>query len=193
MKKVLLYSGGMDSYIISKLWNPDVRLYIDYGTNQTKIERSRLPDDVIVVDLPLSQFMSDDGKNVIKLRNLIFAAIAVNFGDIVALGGVADDVHFDSSEEFVNAETELFNKFFRTEGLNDVKIVVPYKNYTKEELLDLYVSSGYSLDELIENSWSCYNPTDAGTECGECIACKRKISAIEYVVKKYGGIKNGEI
>lgn len=33
MKKVLLYSGGMDSYIIAKLWHPDVKLYIDYGTN----------------------------------------------------------------------------------------------------------------------------------------------------------------
>ena len=31
MKKVQLYSGGLDSYIISRLWKPDVKLYFDYG------------------------------------------------------------------------------------------------------------------------------------------------------------------
>ena len=181
MKKVLLYSGGMDSYIISKLWKPDVRLYIDYHTKQTEIERSRLPDDVIVVDLPLGQFMSDDGKNVILLRNLIFAAIAVNFGDVVALGGVADDVHFDSAEEFVSDETALFNKFFTNEGLPKVTIVAPYKKYTKEQLLELYVKSGYSLDDLINESWSCYAPTVDNKECCVCVACKRKQDAIKYI------------
>lgn len=185
MTRVLLYSGGMDSYILSKLWNPDIKLYIDYGTPQTKIERSRLPNDVKVVELPLGQFMSSDGKNVILLRNLIFAAIAVNFGDIIALGGVADDVHFDSSEEFVNAETELFNKFLRNEGMSDVQIVVPVKTKTKEQLLELYVDAGYSLDSLLNESWSCYSPVN-GSECGNCIACKRKLSAIKYVKEKRG-------
>lgn len=181
MKKVLLYSGGMDSYIISRLWKPDVRVYIDYHTPQTAIERSKLPDDVIIVDLPLDRFMSRDGKNVIPLRNLIFSAIAVNFGDVVALGGVADDIHFDSADEFVNDETRLFNKFFEHEDGRQVKIIVPYKHYTKEQLLELYISHGYSLDDLINESWSCYNPTDDGNECGCCSACIRKQSAINYI------------
>ena len=192
MTKVLLYSGGMDSYILSKLWNPDVKLYIDYHTPQTAIERKLLPPDVIVVDLPLDRFMSDDGKNVIFLRNLIFSAIAVNFGNIVALGGVADDIHFDSAEEFVADETTLFNKFFRAEGLPDVSIVVPFKKYTKEQLLELYVDAGYSVDELLVNSWSCYNPTADGKECHVCPACKRKYDAIKYVKEKRGD-KDGKI
>lgn len=192
MKKVLLYSGGMDSYIISKLWNPDVRVYIDYHTKQTEIERSRLPDDVIVVDLPLGRFMSNDGKNVIALRNLIFSAIAVNFGDTVALGGVADDVHFDSAEEFVADETALFNKFFEHEGLPKVTIIAPYKKYTKEQLLELYVDSGYSIDDLIAESWSCYAPTADNKECGECVACKRKQEAIRYIKRK-GALLDGKV
>lgn len=186
MKKVLLYSGGVDSYIISKLWNPDVRVYIDYHTPQTAIERSRLPDDVIVVDLSLKRFMSTDGKNVILLRNLIFSAIAVNFGDVIAIGGVADDVHFDSAEEFVADATALFNKFFAHEGMSDVKIIAPYKKYTKEQLLELYVDSGYSLDALINESWSCYNPKNDGSECGVCDACRRKMKAIKSIKHKRG-------
>lgn len=27
-KKVLLYSGGMDSWLIDKIWKPDVKLYV---------------------------------------------------------------------------------------------------------------------------------------------------------------------
>ena len=186
MKKVLLYSGGMDSYIISKLWKPDICVYIDYHTQQTAIERSRLPDDVIVVDLPLSQFMSNDGKNVIPLRNLIFSAVAINFGDIVAVGGVADDVHFDSAEEFVADATQLFNKFFEHEHMKPVTITAPYKKYTKEQLLELYVDSGYSLDALINESWSCYNPKNDGSECGVCDACRRKMKAIKSIRNKKG-------
>ena len=184
MKKVLLYSGGMDSYIISKLWKPDVRVYIDYHTPQTAIERSRLPNDAIIVDLPLGRFMSVDGKNVIPLRNLIFATIAINFGDVIAIGGVADDVHFDSAEEFVADATALFNKFFAHEGMSDVKIIAPYKKYTKEQLLVLYVDSGYSIDDLIKESWSCYNPNADNTECGVCAACKRKQDAIAHIRKR---------
>lgn len=38
MKKVLLYSGGMDSYLISKLWKPDVKLYVDLNSKYAKQE-----------------------------------------------------------------------------------------------------------------------------------------------------------
>ena len=48
MKKVLLYSGGMDSWLIDKIWEPDVKLFIDVGTEASKIERQRLPKDVII-------------------------------------------------------------------------------------------------------------------------------------------------
>ena len=45
MKKVLLYSGGMDSWLISHLWKPDVKLYIDTGSSYAAEERRRLPPD----------------------------------------------------------------------------------------------------------------------------------------------------
>ena len=35
-KKVLLYSGGMDSWLIDKLWKPDIRLYVDMNTRYSK-------------------------------------------------------------------------------------------------------------------------------------------------------------
>ena len=180
MSSVLLYSGGMDSYIIRKLLKPDKCLYIDFGIEQNKYERNLLPADVEVVELPLHQFMSKDGNNVILLRNLIFAAIAVNYGDDILLGGVADDVHYDSSIEFVEKETELFNSFLKNEGLPPVRVRAPFKTLTKEELLRKYVDSGNDVDDLLKYSWSCYSPEN-GKECGHCTACKRKMLAISHI------------
>ena len=39
-KKVLLYSGGMDSWLIDKLWKPDIRLYVDMNTRYSRILES---------------------------------------------------------------------------------------------------------------------------------------------------------
>lgn len=83
MKKVLLYSGGLDSYIISRLWKPDVKLYFDYGIPQNVEEIKHLPSDVIIKKINLSDYMQDDGLNTIPLRNLFFSAMAVNYGDVI--------------------------------------------------------------------------------------------------------------
>lgn len=115
MKKVQLYSGGMDSYIISKLWKPDIKLYIDYGTAQTEEEKKHLPSDVIIKKLPIGEFQQDDGICTIPLRNLIFSAIAINYGDEVAIGGLASDLHFDKKPEFANLTTQLFNSVMQKE------------------------------------------------------------------------------
>ena len=38
-KKVLLYSGGMDCYIINRLENPDVLMFIDNKSNYSSMEK----------------------------------------------------------------------------------------------------------------------------------------------------------
>ena len=68
MKKVLLYSGGMDSWLISRLWKPDVKLYIDMNTRYSKEEIKRLPKDVVIEKLDLSKWERND--KIIPLRNL---------------------------------------------------------------------------------------------------------------------------
>ena len=178
MKKVLLYSGGMDSYIIDKLWKPDVKLYIDYDTKQTAEERKRLPNDVIIKDINLSQYIENDGISTIPLRNLLFATIAVNYGDIIAIGGVKEDLHFDKTKKFAKKATRLFNSVLSKEqSKRKVKVVVPYKGYTKTQLLRMYIAQGGSIEDLKNNSWSCHNPIN-NKECGKCSPCKRKQEAI---------------
>lgn len=54
--KVLLYSGGMDSWLIDKIWKPDVKLYVDMNTKYSQEEIKRLPSDVIIDKLDLSKW-----------------------------------------------------------------------------------------------------------------------------------------
>lgn len=181
MKKVLLYSGGMDSYIISKLWKPDVKLYIDYGTEQNKEEIKRLPKDVIIKKVDLREYIENDGKSTIPLRNLLFANIAINYGDIVAIGGVKDDLHYDKSRRFARKATRLFNfVLMKEDSKRKVRIVVPYRNLTKAQLLQKYIANGGDIDTLIKESWSCYHPAN-DKPCGKCNPCKRREKAIREV------------
>ena len=41
-KKVLLYSGGTDSWLIDKIWKPDVKLYIDIHGRYSEFEKKLL-------------------------------------------------------------------------------------------------------------------------------------------------------
>lgn len=186
MSVVQLYSGGLDSYIISKLINPDVKLYFDYGTEQNKNELRVLPDDVIVKKLPIGEYMQDDGICTIPLRNLIFASIAVNYGDEIVIGGLKSDLHFDKKPEFVKKATDLFNSVLEKERKPmTVKITVPFSNYTKTDLIVRYIREGFSISDLDKYSWSCHTPVN-GKPCGECQACKARKKAISEALQIVG-------
>lgn len=187
MTKVQLYSGGMDSYIISKLWKPDVKLYIDYCDAQNELEKAHLPSDVVVKELNLREYIEDDGIHTIPLRNLIFAAVAVNYGDEILIGGLKSDLHFDKKPEFAEAATNLFNSVLTKErSARKVSVVVPFSSYTKTELVKEYLQSGGAVEELDANSWSCHEP-DNGKPCGKCQACMARGKAIAEALERMDG------
>ena len=176
--KVQLYSGGLDSYVISKLWKPDIKLFIDYGTEQNKEEKKHLPPDTIIKKIELAEYTQDDGINTIPLRNLIFAAVAVNYGDEILIGGLKSDLHFDKTQSFADMATELFNSVLTKERQpKKVKIVTPFVGYTKTELLKDYFRIGGTVKDLDANSFSCHSPINH-KPCGICQACKARAKAI---------------
>ena len=107
MKKVLLYSGGVDSYMINQIWKPDVKLYVDMNTRYSKQEIARLPKDVIVTKLDLSEFERSDA--VIPARNLYLLTIATNYGDEICLGATADDRQADKTIEFAEKASDILS------------------------------------------------------------------------------------
>jgi len=175
-KKVLLYSGGMDSYIISSLWKPDIKLYIDIKGKYSEYEKQRLSKDVIIETLDLSKFERDD--MIIPLRNMYFIAIASYYGNNICLGATAGDRVLDKSFEFFskmeNILLYLYQKQWWLNKPRNISIDSTYKNYTKLDLLKLYLKGGGDIKEVYTKSFSCYSPDINGNECWDCKACFRK-------------------
>ena len=191
MKKVLLYSGGMDSWIISQLWKPDIKLYVDMHSHYSEQEKKFLPEDVLVYEFPLGQWERDD--KIIPLRNLYLCMVACNItGDEdveICLGATAGDRVLDKSPEFANKTTELLNFLYSEQWWiptgKKVRINIDYKNYTKEQLLEMYKEQGGELEIAFKDSFSCYNPSDEGEECWMCKPCFRKFVAFNHAGYKF--------
>lgn len=185
MKKVLLYSGGMDSWLIDKIWEPDLKLYINMHTEYSNEEIKRLPSDVKVIDFPyLNQFVLPN--SIIPLRNLYLYCIAANetkFEDVeICIGALDGDRINDKSQAFANKLNDLLNYLYQpqqSQPARNIKISMPFKKNSKRELCEMYVKKGGTLREIYHSSFTCYHPQN-GNECLSCKACFRK--AIPFIV-----------
>lgn len=175
--KVLMYSGGMDSWIIDKLVKPDKKVFVDFHTKACEVEKNLLPQDVIVKDIDLSEFEVQDEHKLLPLRNLLLVIVGSYYGNEVYLGSVGNSYHFDNDEYFCKKTQRLLNHLYK-EIDKKVKIKLPYCNTTKEELVKIYKEKGLDLKEAYEKSFSCYSPVD-GKECGKCVSCKQKREAFK--------------
>lgn len=178
--KVLLYSGGMDSWLIDKIWKPDRKIFVDVGTHASAEERKRLPADVIVLDFPLlGRYEMPENNYLLPLRNVFLVLLASYYGDIICLGSEAGSRHRDNGRRFAKKITRLINECLLEQG-RKIEVVTPYANKSKSELLAEYVKQGGDIKEAWENSFSCYSPID-GKECGNCRSCRQKLAAFQLL------------
>lgn len=213
MKKILLYSGGSDSWLIDKLWKPDVKVYVDMETRYSGEEMARLGDDVTIIKFPLGKYERADA--IIPLRNLYLPMVICNEfteGDLeICLGATAGDRVLDKSEVFASLTSGLLSYLYSPQHWipsgRTVKINVDYKKYTKAQMLAMYLERGGDIDLAFRSSFSCYKPV-GGKECWRCKPCFRKFVAfalngmkfesnvvqtvIEYIMKDiYPSIEEG--
>jgi 7-cyano-7-deazaguanine synthase in queuosine biosynthesis len=187
MKKVLMFSGGMDSYIGRELLNPDVLLYVDTGNRYSVKEKMNLErirkeqkEDRIVIEKAefLGKFEQPNG--YIPLRNLFFAEIGTLYGDTVYMGALKGETSRDKSGKFRKQTTELTNYLWHDLMLTkkkDVKVEFPFEKMTKTQLLKKYLDKGYSAEDLKKYSISCYDTEKL--RCGDCPSCFRRWVAEE--------------
>lgn len=185
MKKVLLYSGGMDSWLINKIWKPDYRVYVNMHTqySQTELERIKLEKDIIIIDFPLAQWERADA--IIPLRNLYLVMVVCNTfpeDDLdICLGATAGDRVLDKSLEFADMTSNLLSYLYLPQHWckgRKVRVNVDFKGMTKTDLLNEYVKLGGSLEVPLKESFSCYEPIK-GRECWMCKPCFRKYVAFK--------------
>lgn len=177
MTKVLLYSGGMDSWLIDKLWEPDIRLYIDIHGAYSAQEVARLPNGVSIANFPLlGQFEQPD--MFVPLRNLYFLMIASHYGNRLCLGATSGDGSKDKSLDFLGSMEETLDYYWDDKKVN--KIITIEKRFARRSKGDLvreYIKRGGDIERIRAETFSCYTPID-GRECGACYPCFRKYAAL---------------
>jgi 7-cyano-7-deazaguanine synthase in queuosine biosynthesis len=182
MKKVLLYSGGLDSWLISKLWQPDVCLYVNTGTDYGREELKRLPSNVIIVEFPLAQFEWKDNTRTIPMRNMFLSMIGAMYGNLICLGSLVGDNAVDKTPEFMSKANVIFEHLwqpYKTYEGKKVELVMPFKSYTKTDLLKTYLQQGGRIEDAFNESFSCFSPIKTSKEksCYNCQPCIRKAIA----------------
>jgi 7-cyano-7-deazaguanine synthase len=190
--KILLYSGGMDSWLIDKLWKPDLKLYVDIFSKYSTAEMARLADDVQVEHsiVCLEEFERADA--IIPLRNLYLALVAANVAGAqsddgepiqIMLGATAGDRVLDKSTKFARMATDMLSFLWSpqhwTKG-REIEVLVDYKDHTKVQLIQEAVDQGLcTLQQVFEETYSCYEGKK--WECWRCKPCLRKMVAVATV------------
>lgn len=190
MKKILLYSAGLDSWLIDKVWKPTHKLFFRIGTasNEKEYELIKnqleqgLIDNVEIIDYRLSQFEQPYNNYYLPLRNLHLVLMAAHWADEeteICIGSVKGSVHKDNDTKFAKQSTKLINYLFSEQGKQKVKVVVPFENTSKAELLRMYLEEGGDINNAWADTFSCYSPRGE-QECYRCTSCLSKIAAFYF-------------
>ncbi len=186
MGSVLLYSGGLDSYALAHILQPDTLLHVNMGTAYGQLETRRLAipagwrGQLAFVDLPLVQWERPDA--IIPGRNAHLVLCAANHGDEIWLAATAGDRVTDKDEVFAERMNDLLAHLFQPqwwlpEGRN-VRLSLPAKEWTKQQLVAEYLAAGGDPVAIAYDTVSCYTPRD-GDHCGACKPCARKWVALK--------------
>lgn len=174
MKKILLYSGGVDSWLINQIWKPDIRLYVDLGTDYGKEEMELFKqnnENVKILNFDLSEYELED--KFIPLRNLYLIMLACNVTDFedveICLGATIADRSYDKSMEFLKMAEDLLNymytPYISQPHSKKIKIVKDFKNNSKNELLSMYLENGGNISKAFDESYGSFKEDMTEWEC----------------------------
>jgi len=191
-KKVLLFSSGMDSYIINMLEKPDVLLFIDNRSNYSTLEMNYLKsigyDKLVFVEDFIDHSKIELSNMIIPSRNLYFAMIAANFGEEIIIGATLGDRSTDKDYKFAELSSQLLTHMYashwNTKG--DIHVNLKYKDHTKQDLVNKFliyckdrnIGTENAVKLLLTESFSCYHPTLEDGQCNKCKPDLRKFLAI---------------
>lgn len=188
-QKVLLSSGGMDSFLLAH--EPELKgaIHVFVNLRQKYLEKERVAATKVAAmagaqffemkTLNMGAFEHETG--IIPFRNAELILCCAQHGNHIYLGVIADEINSDKSPEFCAAMQSVLNISHRpqywTEG-RDYKILTPFRAMSKTELLQRYFDNGGTLREVLQ-SVSCY---DGGEKhCGRCASCFKRWVALTNV------------
>lgn len=172
MKEILLFSGGIDSYIAWHYLHYPQTLYVNMFHKYYKQELrtvSTLIPSTIVKELNLSEFEELDAN--IPMRNLYLVMLAANMGyDKIALIVQKEEMSIaDRSENFFSKASTILSFLMGT----PIIVYTPFKYVDKTDMVAWYIENNLPVDQL-KQTWACYSPIN-NEPCGDCGACIRRL------------------
>ena len=174
MKKILLYSGGVDSWLINQIWKPDIKLYVDLGTTYGKEEIKlfkKYGEDVKIISFDLSEWELPN--KIIPLRNLYLIMFACNYTydeDVeICLGATVGDRNYDKNLPFLKKVEYLLNYMYSPEDTaifnKKIKINTDFKSKSKTDLLKLYLGNGGDINTAYNETYGEFKEEMTNWEC----------------------------
>ena len=193
MTDVLMYSGGLDSYIIGATYEIENYIFVRLGNEDNERELELLTTMpwfqkmVTVVELPISRFELPN--KILPFRNHMLAMIGAQYGSHIYFGFTGGDTTKDKDYVFKSQIEGMLNYFALDQHKVNHQhypytIEMPYKDSSKGEMVRDFISAGNDPWELITKSRSCYSAGDK--ECGQCRSCQRKFVALAVNGYDYG-------
>lgn len=186
-RAIILLSGGLDSVVAlsQTISSYDIifAMFFYYGQEAYQMELSsvRAVADfygikIVPVNLEWFKNLLDISTDWVPNRNGIFINIAAGFAEKLDIENIIIGINREEGIEFKDNTREFLeavNNQLKHSTQNEVKVVAPLINYTKEEI----VKTGIINKAPLENIYSCYLGKEK--HCGECKSCKHLKSALE--------------
>lgn len=190
---ILLFSGGMDSYMMWHLLDKPRAAYVMIEAPYELAELDALARlETVDPDLDITRIpgpavgLYEEGDGHIPYRNLLFAVTvaAVLQPSAIYLGALAGETSRDKSGKFLANTSRLLSY---TEQ-RPVRLVAPFRHLTKTQLLRRFLVDHEHLIPILRQTRSCYRPTPGGLGCGCCMACFRR-----WVAMYHNGIEESYV
>ena len=175
MNKILLFSGGLDSYIAYHFLNKPKTIYFNLRNKYAFLEQDcinkLIPETIVDYSMSLSRQERLD--SFIPYRNIILAMQTASYFDSIAminfiyLGGVKEDRAIDNTEEAFLEIGRFLNKY----GDISIELASPFRHLMKWQIVEWYLRQGLPVENLYETV-SCYS--GISNYCGKCKSCFRK-------------------
>ena len=174
---ILLFSGGIDSYIAWHYLKHPQTVYFNlktpYSDKEIKVIKELIPSTIIDNSLNLSD--RQIGMNAyIPFRNLYLAMLANKYGDDIIIAGVKDDDVSDKNEPIFEQFSCLLSKLEN----RTISVRSPFWNSTKEDIVKWFLEKFPDKEKQLLRTVSCYSEEDT-LYCGYCPSCFRKWCALK--------------
>lgn len=177
-KEILLYSGGMDSYIAWHYLNKPDTLYVilghRYQHKETYAVRKTISMTKILLCLGMGKYEKADAE--IPMRNLLLSMLgALEGADKIWMISQEDEMLSipDRSERFFMESSDLISFLLGRRILIDT----PFRTMDKTDMVAWYKKEGNSIEDLL-CTIGCYSYENGYDHCGNCPACFRRWIAL---------------